>query len=119
MDRMTITGLEVFAHHGVLPREREEGQTFLVDVLIELDLDRAATSDELVDTVDYAVLSQRLHEVASGGPYALIERLAGALLDVCLDEPIVEAAEVTVHKPSAPVSVALRDLAVTVRRERA
>lgn len=116
---MTITGIEVFAHHGVLPREREEGQLFLIDVLLELDLSRSTASDELVDTVDYAVLAQRLHAAASGGAFSLIERLAGALLDICLEEELVQAAEVTVHKPFAPVSVAVGDITVTVRRERA
>lgn len=118
MDRIAIDGIEVFAHHGVLPQEREQGQRFLIDVTVELDLTGPAASDDLYDTVDYAALSERVHRAASGGPYDLIERVAGAVLDACFEEHRVRAAEVTVHKPDAPVPVPVRDLSVTLRRER-
>lgn len=118
MDRIAIEGMEVFAYHGVLPREREEGQRFLIDVVVEVDLSAAGASDDLNDTVDYAALSERVHRAATSGPYDLIERLAVAVLDTCFEEHRVHAAEVTVHKPDAPVAVPVHDISVTIRRER-
>ena len=117
-DRIELRGIEAFGHHGVLPHERELGQTFLVDVALELDLTRAGASDDLADTVDYGALSGDLHAVVTGERYDLIERLATRLAEVCLARPTVVAATVTVHKPHAPVPVTLADVAVTVRRTR-
>ncbi|MCU1678616.1 MAG: dihydroneopterin aldolase [Frankiales bacterium] len=118
-DRLTLRGLRVHGNHGVFEHERRDGQEFVVDATLELDTRWAAASDELVDAVDYGALAQRLANVVSGEPVALIERLAQQLADVCLADPRVAAAEVTVHKPQAPIPLAFDDVAVTIRRERA
>jgi 7,8-dihydroneopterin aldolase/epimerase/oxygenase len=117
-DRIVLTGIEAFGHHGVLPHERALGQAFRVDVELELDLAPAGASDDLADTVDYGALSRDLAAVVRDERYDLIERLATRLAEVCLARPAVEAARVTVHKPHAPVPVTLADVAVTLRRTR-
>ncbi len=117
-DHITLRGLRVRGFHGVLASERTEGQDFIVDVVLTVDTRQAAVSDQLVDTVDYAALSSRLAAVVAGEPVNLIETLAKRLADVCLSEARVEGAEVTVHKPQAPVDVQLDDVAVTVVRRR-
>lgn len=119
MDRIRIDGIEVFGHHGVLPHEREHGQRFVVDVALELDLTPAAASDDLGDTVDYGVLAADVAAIVGGEPSALIEAVAGRVADRCLEDARVQAVEVTVHKPSAPLPVVAREAAVTVRRARA
>lgn len=118
MDSIHIAGIEVWAHHGVLPHETEIGQRFVVDVGLEVDLAAAASSDHLADTVDYGALAQQVHDVVAGGPHQLIEAVAGRVLDVCLTDPKVTAATVTVHKPYAPLPVTAREVAVTLRRSR-
>jgi len=117
-DHIVLRGIEVFGHHGVLPHERELGQTFIVDVDLELDLAAAGASDHLADTVDYGALSGELAAVVRDERYDLIERLATRLSEVCLARPSVAAVTVTVHKPHAPVPVPLADVAVTLRRTR-
>lgn len=119
MDRLTLTGLRAHGHHGVFPFERELGQEFTVDVTLELDLSAAARSDSLPDTIDYGVLAARLIAVVAGPPVNLIETLAQRLADVCLGDPRVAAAAVTVHKPQAPIAHDFADVAVRIRRERA
>lgn len=118
MDRVTIEGLAVHAHHGVLPEEKEHGQRFLLDVSLDLDLAAAAATDDLAHTVDYGALAERVAEVASEGAHDLIETVAGRVLDVCLEDDRVAAAEVTVRKPDAPVSVEVAEVRVTLRRSR-
>lgn len=108
-----ITGLRVHGYHGVLPSERRDGQTFVVDVAIEVPV---PASDALADTVDYAGLSARLAEVVAGEPYDLIETLASRLADVCLADPRVTRAEVTVHKPEVPLAVDVAEVSVTLVR---
>lgn len=117
-DRIELVGLRVHGHHGVLADERREGQLFVVDVGLDVDTAPAAASDDLADTVDYADLAGRLAAVVSGEPVALIETLAQRLADVCLVDPRVSAAEVTVHKPEAPVGVPCDDVVVRINRRR-
>ena len=115
-DRIVLRGLRVRGHHGVLESERQQGQDFVVDVVLTLDLRRPAVSDDVADTVDYSDLAERLAAVIAGQPVDLIETLAQRLATVCLSWGIVERAEVTVHKPSAPIDVAFEDVSVTVVR---
>jgi len=115
-DRVVLSGLRVRGFHGVLPAEREQGQDFLVDAVLELDLRPAAASDALADTVDYGQLAQRLAAVVAGPPVDLVETLAERLAAVCLADPRVRCAQVTVHKPFAPVGLPVTDVAVTVSR---
>ncbi|HVE99681.1 MAG TPA: dihydroneopterin aldolase [Mycobacteriales bacterium] len=117
-DHIALRGLRVRGFHGVLESERRDGQDFVVDVVLTVDTRQAGVSDDLADTVDYASLAESLAEIVAGEPVNLIETLAKRLADACLREPLVEGAEVTVHKPEAPVSVALDDVAVTVVRRR-
>jgi len=118
LDCVALRGLRGFGRHGVLPQERRDGQSFLVDVSLGLDTSKAAASDDLTDTVDYGALATRVVAVVEGEPVSLIETLAGRIADVCLAEPRVEQVEVTVHKPFAPVAVPLDDVTVTIRRSR-
>ena len=115
-DRITLTGLRVRGHHGVLPEERRDGQDFLVDAVLHLDLRPAGDTDDLTRTVHYGELAERLAAVVAGEPVDLLETLAGRLAQVCLAAGPVERAEVTVHKPSAPIPLEFADVSVTVVR---
>jgi dihydroneopterin aldolase len=115
---IALTGLRAKGHHGVYDFERAQGQDFIVDVVLELNLARAADSDDVADTVHYGELAERLVAVISGEPVNLIETLADRLLAVALADQRVDAATVTVHKPQAPIPHEFADVAVTLRRER-
>ncbi|WP_328342294.1 dihydroneopterin aldolase [Micromonospora sp. NBC_00421] len=117
-DRIALTGLRAHGRHGVYDFERAQGQEFVVDAVLELDLTPAARSDEVTDTVHYGELAERLVAVLTGEPVNLIETLADRLLAVCLAEPLVAAATITVHKPEAPIPHTFADVAVTMRRTR-
>jgi 7,8-dihydroneopterin aldolase/epimerase/oxygenase len=117
-DRIAVRGLRAHAHHGVHGSERANGQIFSVDAVVELDTAPAAAGDDLAKTVDYAGLAQRLHAVLAGDPVDLLETLCRRLADVCLADPLVQAAEITVHKPQADLGVPFDDVAVTIRRQR-
>lgn len=117
-DRIALRGLKARGFHGVFDFERREGQDFVVDVVLELDLSKAAASDDVTDTVHYGELAERLVTVLTGEPVNLIETLADRLVGVCLADERVAAAEVTVHKPQAPIPHEFADVAVTLRRAR-
>ncbi|GAA3122531.1 dihydroneopterin aldolase [Planomonospora alba] len=117
-DRIGIRGLRARGRHGVLAAERELGQEFVVDVTLFLDTAPAAAADDLTRTVHYGELAEDLVKVVEGEPVDLIETLAQRLADVCLARERVEAAEVTVHKPSAPIPLPFDDVTVTITRSR-
>ena len=118
-DRILLTGLRGFGHHGVYPEERAAGQPFLVDLVVHADTARAAVTDEVADTVHYGELAARVVAVVEGEPVNLIETLAQRVADACLDhDPRVQSVEVTVHKPTAPVGVPFTDVAVSILRRR-
>lgn len=101
MDRITITGIRAYGRHGVSAKERAELQPFDVDVTVELNFAGAAASDDLADTLDYARLHERVVSTVASRSFALLERLARAILDVAFEDVRVTRAEVTVSKPQA------------------
>lgn len=117
-DHIRLTGLTARGHHGVYDFERANGQDFILDVDLEVDLRRPAETDDVLDTVHYGELADRLVAIVTGAPVNLIETLAERLATTCLDDHRVAAATVTVHKPQAPIAHEFADVAVTIRRER-
>jgi len=118
-DRITLTGVRVRAHHGVLDVEREQGQEFVIDVSVAVDLAAAASDDDLGRTVHYGELAEAVAEAVGRDPVDLIETVAERVAGVALAYPAVEEVEVTVHKPEAPIAVPFDDVAVTIVRSRA
>jgi|SRR5215469_2236785 len=118
LDRISIVGLRVRGNHGVFQHERVAGQEFVVDAVLWLDAVAAAAADDLNQTADYGAVADRLAGIVAGPPVRLIETLADRLAMACLADDIVREAEVTVHKPQAPVPHQLDDISVTVRRSR-
>lgn len=118
-DRIMLKGLRARGNHGALAAERELGQEFVIDATLFVDTAPAAAGDDLTKTVHYGELAEALVKIVEGEPVDLIETLAQRLADVCLDSDLVEAVEVSVHKPAAPIPLPFDDVIVTIRRGRA
>ncbi len=117
-DRIELRGLTVRGHHGVFDHERRDGQDFVVDITVWIDLATATASDHLADTLDYGTLAQRASDVVAGPPRNLIETVAGAIADDVMADERVHAVEVVVHKPAAPIPQTFADVSVVARRSR-
>src|SRR6476646_6482413 len=78
-DRITLTGLSVFGYHGVFDHEKRDGQEFLVDITLWLDLSAAAATDELTRTVHYGELAELAAGIVARPPRDLIEAVAGEI----------------------------------------
>lgn len=118
LDRIDLRGIAAYGYHGVLDFERENGQRFVADVTLGLDLGPAAREHDLTRSVHYGTLAQSIHDAIASDPVDLIETLALRLVDLCLAEPPVQWVSVTVHKPEAPIAVTFHDVAVTIERSR-
>ena len=117
-DRIELRGLTVRGNHGVFDHERRDGQDFVIDITVWIDLADAAASDDLDDTYDYGVLAQRAADIVAGPARNLIETVAAEIAEAVMTDARVHAAEVVVHKPGAPIPLAFADVAVVARRSR-
>lgn len=116
-DQIRVTGIKAFGYHGVLPHEATEGQDFIVDLLVTVDLRAVSLSDDLTQTINYADLAQIAHENIVGERVQLIERLAGRIAEeISSAYSQITSVSVTVHKPHAPVAVDFEDISVTITR---
>lgn len=118
-DRIELSGLECFGHHGVFDFEKQEGQPFIVDVTCWMNFAAAGASDDLSDTVDYGVLAELVAAVVEGPARDLIETVATEAAEKIMDTfGALHAVEVTIHKPKAPIPRTFGDVAVVARRSR-
>ena len=118
-DRLTLTGLRAFGHHGVFEHERVDGQEFVVDVSVRLDSAAAAVTDDLDKTINYGTLAELIVAAVENDPVDLIETLAERIATLVLEQPRARSVEVTLHKPSAPITVPFDDVSLTITRVRA
>ncbi len=116
MDSILIRDLSVDCTIGVNPVERRELQRVRINIEMHCDLSAAGASDDLADTPDYTHVRDRVSELAVGGRFKLVERLAQCIAETCLDFPGVHAVGVTVDKPGALSGA--RSVAVRIERGR-
>jgi dihydroneopterin aldolase len=117
-DRIELRGLTIRGHHGVFEHERRDGQDFVIDITVWIDLATAAASDDLADTVDYGALARLAADVVAGPPRDLIETVAAEIADGVMVDERLHSVEVVVHKPDAPIPLTFSDVAVVARRSR-
>ena len=115
-DRIRLSGVRGRGFHGVFEHERREGQEFVVDVELAVDLAPAGHSDDLADTVDYGAIGAAVLARIEGEAFDLVERLAQVIAEDALAHVSVDEVTVTVHKPQAPVGVPFDDVTVRVTR---
>ena len=118
-DAVFVTGLSLHAYHGVMQHEAKVGQTFKLDLVLDIDLADACRSDKLADTVGYDQVVEVASRAFCAKRYRLVEAAAGAVADAILTRfAKVTAVRVTVHKPHAPIAATFADVGVTIARSR-
>ena len=118
MDRIELRGLRVRGRHGVFDHKRRDGQDFVVDVTVWMDLAPAAASDDLADTLHYGELAEKTAAIVGGEPCDLIETVSARVAEMVMTDARVQATEVVLHKPQAPIPLDFADVAVVARRSR-
>ncbi len=126
MDFIRIRKLQLSVYLGVYAKEQLMPRPVVADIELGLDLSRAMASDALSDTVDYDALSQAIRSVCSADAtpigadprrYALVERLAGDIADICLAfDPRIESVRVNVGKPGAVAGADTVEVEILRRR---
>lgn len=116
MDRILISDLMVRCIIGVNEEERHKRQDVVINLAIYANLRQAGRSDRFEDTVDYRAIKKRIVTMAESSQYSLVEAMAEAIAQICLDHPAVEKVQVRVDKPGALRFA--RSVGVEIIRER-
>ena len=118
-DAVFISGLALHAYHGVMQHEAKVGQTFTLDLMLDIDLTEASRSDKLAHTVGYDEVVAIATRAFCARRYRLVEAAAGAVAEAVLSRfPSVASVRVTVHKPHAPIAATFADVGVSIVRSR-
>ena len=102
-DRIVLEGMQFYGFHGVNVEERSLGQSYVVDLAVEIDLGVPGRSDRLEDTVRYTHLYRSVQKVLEGESKNLLEATAEAVAGRILEEFPVDAVQVRVKKPRPPI----------------
>lgn len=117
MDQIIVEDLQIYAYHGVYPKENEEGQNFYVSVILDTDTRAAGLSDDLELSTNYGEVCRFLHSFLREHTYKLIEtaaeRCAEALL---LRFSRVRQVTLELKKPEAPITIPFGSVSVKIVR---
>ena len=117
MDEIRIDNLEVYAYHGVFPEENEKGQPFFVNMVLYADTRRAGQADELTLSTHYGEVCHFVTKWMQEHTCKLIETVAENIAKVVLLEfPLVEALDVEIRKPQAPIGLPFESVSVKIHR---
>ncbi len=101
MDKIHIRDLALKCIIGVFEHEREAKQEVVINITLNADLRQACATDDFNDTVDYKAVKQRVLVVVESSQFQLVEALAEAIAQACLEFDRVEQVDVLVEKPAA------------------
>ena len=119
MDKIVIENLKVFAHHGVLEKEKKEGQFFYITATMELNLKGAGTTDKIEKTVNYALVTETIISSFTETVNDTIEAAAEQVIEAVMSEfPLIQTLTVKVSKPNAPVDADFENIYVELTRSR-
>lgn len=101
-----LTGITTEGKHGANPGEQDSAQTFVVDVIAQLEV----SGDEVAQTVDYEELARIVKNQIENNSYKLIETLAYNIASEINGRDNILKTYVTVHKPAAAKLLGAQDV---------
>lgn len=119
MDRIFLEGMVFYGYHGVNQSEKESGQRFIVDLVVERDLRSSGNTDDIKNTISYSELFELVREIMEGPSRNLLERLAEEITNSVLANHDVETVSVTIKKPEVHIKGSLMSYAaVEIKRNK-
>ena len=117
MDCIRIDNLEIYAYHGVFESEKQAGQKFYVNAVLETDLKKAGRTDYLTDSTHYGEVCLQIKKSMTEKSYDLIERAAQKTVeDILLNFPLIQAVTLELRKPNAPIPMEFESVSVQLTR---
>lgn len=115
-DTIFLRDLRVDTVVGIWDWERKIRQTVSIDLDMAADIRKAASSDNIEDTLNYKAVAKRVQQFVAGSEYQLVETLAEKIAETILAEFKIEWVQLRVSKPGAIRNS--RDVGVLIRREK-
>ena len=116
-DEIIISGLKIFAWHGVYEEEKEKGQNFIVNAKLSLDTSLAGESDSLEDSVDYGKVCLFINDFMRINRFNLLEAVANQMArKIMVRFPMTQSVELEVMKPEAPIPLPFENVSVKITR---
>lgn len=115
-DRIHIKDLFLRAIIGINDEERRNRQDVLVNITMFADTRAAGDSDDITDSVNYRTIAKQVIQLVEDSQFYLVEKMAAEIADICLQDPRVERAQVSVEKPGALRFA--RSVGVTIERRK-
>lgn len=117
MDCIKITGLKVYAYHGVFEQEQEEGQDFFFNIWLYTETRQAGIQDELTLSTNYGEVCEKVTEWVTEEKKQLIESVAEKVAtNLLLTFPLIQEVKVEVEKPHAPIGLPFENVSVEITR---
>ncbi|MFM1920141.1 MAG: D-erythro-7,8-dihydroneopterin triphosphate epimerase [Candidatus Hydrogenedentota bacterium] len=101
LDRIHIRDLSTRCIVGIYPEERENLQEVILNITLHADLRGAGSSDRIEDTINYKDIKKKLLAMVESSQFFLVEKMAEECAKLCLTDPRVRRADVSVDKPGA------------------
>ncbi len=118
MEQILVQGLQVFGYHGVYEQEKEEGQTFLVNCVMDTSFASAIHSDDVGETVDYGTACLFIKKYFEEKAYDLLEKVADELAtSIMYAFPGIEKIQIQITKPNAPIPMEFESVGVRVEKK--
>ncbi len=119
MDKIRIDDIKIYAFHGVLEEEKENGQGFVVSAELGLDLKKTGTTDNLNYSVNYADVTETIMKSFTETAFDTIEAAAETVIEAILqDYELIRSVTLKVSKPNAPINADFRDVSVEITRSK-
>ena len=118
MSTIRLKNIKIYAFHGCLVEEEKIGSDYLVNLSVKVDLNKAAETDKLTDTVDYVHL-QKIVKDEMRKRSKLLEHVGKRIIDtIFLEIPMVNTVKVTVSKLNPPIGGDVEEVSVTMNSRR-
>ena len=117
MDKIIIKELNIYANHGVYDEEKEKGQNFYINASFYMDTYFAGLTDDLEQSVSYALLCDRIVELVTMNTYDLLETVAEQTVRIrLLENHRIQEIEFEIRKPEAPIAHLFESVSIKIKR---
>lgn len=119
MDKIILKQMQFYGYHGLFSEEQKLGQRFQVDVELHTSLQKAGTTDNMNDSIDYGKAFKVVQAIVEGKSFHLIEAIAEQIsISLFENFPTLQGCVIQVTKPDPPIEGHYESVAVKIYRER-
>ena len=119
MDKILIRNLKIFAYHGVHDYEKANGQNFIFDIDVFVDMAQPCESDNVDDTVSYSAVIYQVQKIFTENKYDLLEKAAQTVADGLFESfDKIQSLRILLKKPEAPIKADFEYVGIEIFRER-